>query len=215
MPGILFTSQPWGNLGLGLESSDDDVFASRESLRKNVSLKQIIFMKQTHSDKVAFVNGEDVIVDSDAIVTTEKSLGLAVLVGDCVPILIKSDIAVAAIHAGRLGMVNGIATKTVQAMREIGAKNFEAILGPSICHECYEVSAEMYREVIQIVPESATSEAVHKLNLQAGIASQLTSVGIEVLNLGICTREYSDFYSHRRSVSDSELEGRQVGLIYL
>lgn len=215
MPGILFTSTSWGNLGLGLQANEGDVLQRREDLRMSASLKKIIFMKQTHSDQVNFVNSQDSIVDCDAIITTEKSIGLAVLVGDCVPILIKSDIAVAAVHAGRVGMVNGIASKTAQAMREMGAENLEAILGPSICDECYEVSPEMYDAVVAVVPDSATSKESHKINLQAGVASQLTSQGVEVLNLGICTREFPDFYSHRRSVADSGAEGRQVGLIYL
>jgi YfiH family protein len=215
MSGILFTSQDWGNFGLGLGEDEKDVLANRNRLRKRTCLKNIIFMKQTHSDRVKVVTSENFIVEGDAIITTEKNLGLAVLVGDCVPVLVKSDIAVAAIHAGRVGMLNGITTKTVNAMREIGAKDFEAILGPSICKECYEVSPQMYKEVISSVPDSATTHAAHRLNLQDGIASQLTAMGIEVLNLGICTREHSDFYSHRRSQASGEPEGRQVGLIYL
>lgn len=215
MSGILFTSQAWGNLGLNIGDDESVVLQRRIDLQKNASVKKIIFMNQTHSDRVNFVTSEDSIVNCDAIITTEKSLGLAVLVGDCVPVLIKSDVAVAAVHAGRVGMVNGIVAKTIRAMKEMGAKNFEAILGPSICDECYEVSPQMYEEVIATVPDSATSADVHRLNLQAGVASQITALGIEVLNLGICTREYSDFYSHRRSQAENEAQGRQVGLIYL
>ena len=215
MSGILFTSQAWGNFGLNIGDEDEIVLARRDDLRKSASVKKMIFMNQTHSDRVSFVSSENDIVEGDAIITTEKSLGLAVLVGDCVPVLIKSDIAVAAIHAGRVGMVNGIATKAIRAMKEIGAKNFEAILGPSICEDCYEVSPQMYEDVIISVPDSATTHDVHRLNLQAGIASQITALGIEVLNLGICSRESLDFYSHRRSQEKGEPQGRQVGLIYL
>jgi YfiH family protein len=215
MSGILFTSREWGNFGLNIGEDEKSVLDNRDLLRKNTSLKKIVFMSQSHSDRVHVVTSDNVIVEGDAIITTEKSLGLAVLVGDCVPVLVKSDIAVAAIHAGRVGMLNGITTKTITAMKELGAKDFEVILGPSICDECYEVSPQMYEEVISSVPESATTHEVHRLNIQAGIVSQFTGLGIEVLNLGICTREYSDFYSHRRSQAYNEAEGRQVGLIYL
>lgn len=215
MAGLLFTSRSWGNFGLGISEDENSVLTRREELRNSLSLKSIVFMKQSHSDVVLVVNGSEDIVEADAIVSTEKGAGLAVLVGDCVPILIRGETCVAAIHAGRVGMVNGIVSKTVAMMRELGSAQFEAILGPSICADCYEVSPEMYREVIEEVPGSATDEERHRLDLQNGIASQLNAAGVEVLNLGICTREFPDFFSHRRSVSESEPEGRQLGLIYL
>lgn len=215
MSGLLFTSRSWGNFGLGVGEDEDAVFTRIEALRNSLSLKSIVFMKQSHSDVVVLVNGSEDIVEADAIVTTEKGAGLAVLVGDCVPILIRGETCVAAIHAGRVGMVNGIVSNTVAVMRELGSNQFEAILGPSICADCYEVSAEMYSEVIEKVPGSSTNDESHSLDLQNGIASQLIAAGVEVLNLGICTREFPDFFSHRRSVSESEPEGRQLGLIYL
>ena len=105
MSGLLFTSRSWGNFGLSVGEDEDAVFMRREALRNSLSLKSIVFMKQSHSDVVVFVNGSEDIVEADAIVTTEKGAGLAVLVGDCVPILIRGETCVAAIHAGRIGMV--------------------------------------------------------------------------------------------------------------
>jgi YfiH family protein len=172
-------------------------------------------MNQTHSDIVCEVDSNSRSIDADAIFTREKGVGLAVLAADCLPILIKSDIAVAAVHAGRVGMVNLIAEKTIRAMQNIGASRFEAIIGPSICGDCYEVALDMYENVIADHPESATSSSTHCLNLQSGVAAQLTKLGVEVLNMGICTLEFEDFYSHRRSQSHNIPEGRQVGVISL
>lgn len=215
MAGFLFTSAHWGNLGLRLGDVESDVLDRRENLRLSLSLPALVFMNQTHSNHVVQVSSSDTTVDADAIFTTEKGLGLAVLVGDCVPILLKAKEVVAAIHAGRIGMTNGIVEKTISAMREFGSSDIEAILGPSICSDCYEVSPEMYREIIAEHPQSATDEGKHSLNLQMGIATQLTDLGVETLNLGICTREHSEFFSHRRSHSESSPEGRQVGVISL
>jgi YfiH family protein len=221
MPGILFTSRAWGNFGLNLpedsgnKSVESDVIARREFLRQSTSVNDIVFMNQTHSDVVKIVDGSEKIVDADAIITTSRSVALAVLVGDCVPVLLKSDTVIAAIHAGRIGMTNGIIKKAVSLMMELGAGSIEAILGPSICVDCYEVDPDMYFAIIKNFPHSASSDAKHALNLQAAIASELNDEGVEVLNLGICTREHDDFYSHRRSISVSEPEGRQIGLVHL
>lgn len=215
MAGILFTSSAWGNLGLHVGDSESEVINRRLHLRKTLSLSQVYFMNQTHSDIVSEVDGNSGIIDADAIFTREKGIGLAVLAADCLPILIRSDIAVAAVHAGRAGMINLIAAKTILAMQAVGATNFEAIIGPSICGDCYEVPQDMYEAVIAKHPDAATSSVLHCLNLQSEVATQLTSLGVEVLNMGICTREFDDFYSHRRSQSQALSEGRQVGVIYL
>jgi len=215
MAGVLFTSSAWGNLGLRIGDSEPEVRDRRSQLRRSLSLSQLHFMNQTHSDIVCEVDSNSGSIDADAIFTREKGVGLAVLAADCLPILIKSDIAVAAVHAGRVGMTNLIAEKTIRAMQSIGASHFEAIIGPSICGDCYEVPVDMYESAIGEHPESSTSSSTHCLNLQSGVAAQLTRLGVEVLNMGICTLEFEDFFSHRRSQSKNLPEGRQVGVISL
>jgi YfiH family protein len=215
VPGILFTSIGWGNLGLRLNDTPEDVTRRRENLRKSLSLQSLVFMKQTHSNRAELVDGSIPTIDSDAIVTSQRGVGLAVLVGDCLPILLRSAHGVAAIHAGRVGMVNGIVASTLSQLRSLGESAIDAIIGPSICADCYEVSPEMYEEVVSTVPAAATNPQVHQLNLQAGVTRQLANEGVEVLNMGICTKESADFYSHRRSLSENLAEGRQVGVIYL
>lgn len=215
MSGALFTSVGWGNFGLRLNDSPQLVEERRENLRVSLSLKSLVFMNQTHSNVALTVDGSSSSVDADAIVTTQKGIGLAVLVGDCLPILLRSSHGVAAIHAGRAGMVNGVVPAAVHALRGLGNSTIEAIIGPSICAECYEVSPEMYAQVSSLIPASATNPDAHCLDLQSGVASQLTSDGIEVLNMGICTKESSEFYSHRRSLAAGLEQGRQVGIIYL
>jgi polyphenol oxidase len=215
MSGILFTSVGWGNFGLRLNDSPEQVESRRENLRASLSLQRLVFMNQTHSNTVLTVDGSQSSVDSDAIVTAQKGIGLAVLVGDCLPILLRSSHGVAAVHAGRVGMVNEIVHAAVFSLRSLGDSKIEAIIGPSICSECYEVSPEMYAQVSSLIPASATNADSHCLDLQSGVASQLTSEGIEVLNMGICTQESPEFYSYRRSMAKGLEQGRQAGVIFL
>ena len=235
MAGILFTSIGWGNFGLDLDESAEEVLKRRRSLEKSIATKSLVFMRQSHSNDVQIVTSSDHIgsgsqmtpVSADAIVSAEKNLSLAVLVGDCVPVLIHSKSAVAAIHVGRIGMTNGIIAKTLEALRSLeslespvspepaSAEKYEAILGPSICAKCYEVSLEMYQQVTQSFPQSATSEELHCLDLQSAITHQLVSEGVTVQNLGICTKESANHFSHRRSQMNGEAQGRQVGVVTL
>ncbi len=215
MAGILFTSASWGNFGLRIGDVESDVLARRKALEETISIGNIVFMNQSHSNEVVFTDGRSSVVDADAIVTSSKGVGLSVLVGDCVPILIRSSTSVAAVHAGRIGMTNGIIGKTVELMKSLGAQNFEAIMGPSICADCYEVSTQMYADVVLDFPHAATSVTRHGLDLQSEIGHQLSHEGVEVFNLGICTLEYSEYFSHRRSQRTGSAEGRQVGVIWL
>ena len=84
-------------------------------------------------------------------------------------------------------------------------------MGPSVCGECYEVSPEMYAEVIAQIPATATTAQKHALNLQQGLRFQLESLGVQVSEVARCTKEDSNYFSYRREQST----GRQIGVISL
>ena len=56
-------------------------------------------MKQTHSSEVKLINNEGT-YDSDGIETNTQNLPLVVRVADCMPILMKSQNLISAVHAG-------------------------------------------------------------------------------------------------------------------
>ena len=215
MAGYLFTSRAWGNLGLDIGDVDSLVFRNRQNLKSALSLDSLHFMRQTHSDTVMVAAGEDSVFDCDALITSDKGTGLAVLVGDCLPIIVTSSSVVGVIHAGRKGMMNGIVQKTIAQMRELGGKDLVATIGPSICRDCYEVSPQRYQEIIQNFPSAATNDEIHALDLAAEVKNQLTKMGIRTEVLGACTRENNGYFSHRRSTQKQETQGRQVGVVFL
>jgi hypothetical protein len=211
MPKIHFTSAP-DNLALHTGDIESVVRENRADLAQELQMPAIQFMAQTHSNTVKIVNSysaQD--IAADALVTTNQDIGLAVLVADCIPLLLSSTTAVAAVHVGRVGMTNGIIDKTLDAMEGLGATGIFAWIGPSICGQCYEVSSEMYEEVTTFFPGSATSVEKHSLDLPRGVIAILRERGIDTHALGICTLENSRFFSHRRDKSI----GRQAGVISL
>jgi YfiH family protein len=92
---------------------------------------------------VEIVTGEESLADTDAIVTRRCDITIGVRTADCVPIILYApDIrAVAAVHAGWRGTLGGIVDNTVALLRTLGADTarIQAIFGPSICGNCYEV----------------------------------------------------------------------------
>ena len=106
-------------------------------------------------------------------------LVLCVLVADCVPVLLADHDAgvVAAVHAGREGVRQGVVPAALSAMASLGARarHVTALLGPAVCGACYEVPEAMQREVARVAPAAAvrTRKGTPGLDLRAGIAEVL------------------------------------------
>jgi len=110
--------------------------------------KKLVTARQFHTTNAIVVNCsfEEDLPEADALVTTTPGLFLGVLAADCVPILLatpQGDV-VAAVHAGWRGAVGGILEATLEKMKELGAKQVFAGIGPCIWQDTYEVSQEFY-----------------------------------------------------------------------
>ena len=172
------------------------------------------FMNQVHGNELVVI---DHVLDQeptcDALITTTKGISLAVMVADCIPLLLISQEVVAAVHVGRAGLVNKVAIKALHHMRTLGAIEVHAILGPSICGRCYEVPFDMQQDVIADNPRafSTTPQGTPALNLPAGLIADLTAEGVSYEASPICTKEDPLYYSHRRD----NPTGRFVGVVSL
>ncbi len=195
----------------GVDAGDMKVEVARQDLQNLLSGSPIAFMNQSHSDQVVVVENADRMPDADALVTTTKGLSLAVLTADCLPILLASDVAVAAVHAGRIGVGNGIIEKTILQMQELGARDIAATIGPAICSECYEVAPTMYADFVSQVPASATNSDRHCLDLRSGAIAQLAAYGVSAVVRDICTKESVEYFSYRRDATTK----RQVSVVTL
>ena len=169
-------------------------------------------VSQVHGTDVAVVDaGTDLAVlstrSADALLSTRSGLGLAVRVADCVPVLFADAAAgvIAAAHAGRVGLADGVLQATVAAMRDAGAAAITAWIGPHICGRCYEVPETMAAEVGQRVPGSrgTTDRGTPGLDLGAGALGVLTGLGVRVHEVGRCTLQTPTLHSYRRDAAAS------------
>ncbi|MDO5535865.1 MAG: polyphenol oxidase family protein [Propionibacteriaceae bacterium] len=148
---------------------------------------------------------------ADAVATRRTGLGVAVRVADCVPILLAAPGAVAAVHAGRAGLLNGVITAAVEALAEAGEPPCRAWVGPHICARCYEVPEAMAEDAAEqwgLAP-TMTSWGTPSLDLGAAARAQLELCGVRVEVVSPCTRHEPGLHSHRGGSP-----GRQVGVIW-
>lgn len=180
-----------------------------------VETHKLVFPIQKHTDNVQIVtkdNYHEKFDYTDALITSENNIAIAVMGADCVPILLfdSENYVVAAIHSGWKGTVAGILLKTVQKMMDYFGTKPERIfagIGPSICSVNYEVGEEVYSQFIENFPNHrdivTNYHEPQKANVNLWKANQtwlkvagVKNENIEISNL--CT--YSNpnqFYSAR------------------
>jgi YfiH family protein len=191
--------------------SAETVARNRELLSKITG--PIQFMNQVHGDEVVEVKsiGDD--PTCDALITCAPGIALAVMVADCIPLLLSSSTVVGAVHVGRRGLMNSVAVKAVDAMRKLGADQIHAQLGPSICGRCYEVPQELADEVVAKHPaaSSLTNNLTPALDLPRALIADLVASGVTYEASTICTLENDEYFSYRRH----NITGRNAGVVWL
>jgi YfiH family protein len=209
-----FSHGDYSSWNLASHVGDDlaDVELNRTKLREQVG--DFVVMSQVHGDTVVVVDKVPAEVPvADALITNKRNLALVVMVADCIPLLLRSEELVAAVHVGRAGLMNTIALKTVARMRELGAMQISGSIGPAICGSCYEVPKDLHDQVSAIHPlaSSKTRIGTPALDLPKALIAALAADDVPVVISAGCTLEDDIYFSYRRN----QVTGRQAGVIKL
>ncbi|WP_427018929.1 laccase domain-containing protein [Pseudarthrobacter sp. P1] len=230
-PGIWvgFTGADAGNLAFHVGGDAGEVRANRAALAVELGLDtapaaaRLQFMDQVHGNDVAVVSAGDFAPEAGPTADAMVSLGepLAVLVADCVPVVLVGARAdhtpvLAVAHAGRPGVATSVVPRTVAAMRGQGAVSIRAWLGPSVCGACYEVPAALRDEVAAVAPASwsTTSWGTPALDLPAAVLAQLAAAGVAAQRIKACTLQERGLFSHRRFGREGGSQGRFAGVVH-
>lgn len=206
------------NCGLGSKDNVNHIHENRKRVEKELSPNSekpypLVTLKQIHSNicKIVHPNNNDKLGEGDALATSSTGLILGILTADCTPVLFfdPDNKVIGAAHAGWKGAKTGILSNTVSKMIELGAKlpSIQAIIGPTIHQESYEVGEEFFTAFLD---DSTSNEAFfinsdksshYLFNLPGFVISCLKDTGINsIFDLKRNTyTDKTDFYSWRRT----------------
>lgn len=217
-----------GELNLGF-SRGDEMSVVGENYKifcehMGVETEKLVLSDQVHETGIKRVTKKDAcgreikkkLQGIDGLCTDEPGLCLATSYADCVPLFFvdSKHHAIASSHSGWRGTVGKIGVRTVEKMqREFGScrEDVVAIIGPSICRDCYEVSGEVIQAFKKEYTKQQVEEIVYpgkrpnkyQLDLWAANYLALKEAGLKPEHIhvsGICTCCHPQlFYSHRAS----------------
>jgi polyphenol oxidase len=129
------------------EATNDE---SKSIISNVFGCDKLYLLDQQHTNKVELVEGQNNLNVADAMVTKKRNVALAILTADCVPVLFSDEKKqiIGAAHAGWRGARHNILSETVKSMKDLGANNITALIGPCIKQNNYEVDQSFYEDFI-------------------------------------------------------------------
>lgn len=217
-----------GGLNLGTHVGDDAAAVAQNRALVAAHLPAApAWLAQVHG--IAVVDAASVACDqpvADASIATRPGVVSAIMTADCLPVLFAdlNGTVVGGAHAGWRGLAAGVLGATVQAMREAGAGEITAWLGPAIGPAAFEVGEDVRGAFFAAIPSSPDEVAAAFLpyperagkylaNMNTLATLMLRDVGVTRVHGGEhCTVTEADrFYSYRRD----GVTGRQASLIWI
>jgi polyphenol oxidase len=204
------------SLNLGLLTDDDaaNVTENRRRLCKAAGADpaRLAMNRQVHAATVNRAEAGERGREGDGLWSDEPGVPMLKVTADCLPIALArrngAEPALALLHAGRLGLLQGIVEAGMEAL---GGK-LAAVIGPGIGPCCYEVG----EDIANAYRARFGAEALRGRNLDLWTVAErvLRTAGVESIErLDLCTAcDPEHFFSHRR---DGPVTGRQGVIGYV
>lgn len=211
---------PYASLNLGIRLGDDAASVASNTIIVREHLPRFPqWLMQEHGATVVAAHDLSDVPVADAAWTDRPGVVCAVLVADCLPVLLcdRAGTVVGIAHAGWRGLASGVIERTVEAMQR-PACELLAWLGPAIGPEAFEVGQDVYDAFVQ--RDAAASAAFrhrpggkYLADLYALARQRLCATGImAAYGGGFCTvTEAERFYSFRRD----KVTGRMAALVWM
>jgi polyphenol oxidase len=201
------------NLGLLTDDLPANVAENRRRLCAAVGVdsERLAMNRQVHAAQVNRAEAGERGKPGDGLWTDEPGVPMLKVTADCLPIVLartNGSPGLALLHAGRLGLLEGIVEAGVAAL----GGRLAAVVGPGIGPCCYEIGDEIADEY----RARFGAKALNGRNLDLWTLSErvLRDAGVEsVERLDLCTAcDPEQFFSHRR---DAGVTGRQGVIGYV
>jgi hypothetical protein len=190
-----------------------------------------VIAEQVHGAQVAVVGAGDTgsgwreretaIAATDALVTRERGVPLAILVADCAAVALVAPGGVLGLaHAGWRGLAGGVLEATLERMAALAAApagDCAALIGPCIRGCCYEVGEEVWRQFPGECLAATDRPETRRLDLMAAVIHRLRTIGLgkdRIHSVALCASCRSDlFFSHRRATREGLAATGRMALI--
>ncbi|NSW76632.1 MAG: peptidoglycan editing factor PgeF [Candidatus Atribacteria bacterium] len=190
----------------------------RERLKEVLLIDTLVTASQVHGTRWVVVDGppgEKPV--ADALLTAQRGVCLGVLVADCLPLLFVDPVkeALAVVHAGWRGVVDGIHLEVLRAMETVFGSQVSDLLvgiGPGIGECCFAVGEEVARRFARRgTRRIREKEGYFFVDLPGVVQDELEEYGVKKRNIensNLCTVCHGEmFHSFRR---EKELAGRNI-----
>ncbi|HEY3018031.1 MAG TPA: polyphenol oxidase family protein [Gaiellaceae bacterium] len=201
------------NLGLLTDDEAANVEENRRRLCKAVGadVERLAMNRQVHAATVNRAEAGERGKAGDGLWTDERGLPMLKVTADCLPVALARQNgrpALALLHAGRLGLLEGILEAGVATL----GGRISAVIGPGIGPCCYEVGDEIAEAYRARFGKGAAKG--RKLDLWWVSERVLRDADVtNVERLDLCTAcNPESFFSHRR---DRGVTGRQGVIGYI
>ena len=201
------------NVGRKTRDKPENVDENRRRLCEAVGVEpeRLALNRQVHGTTVNRAEAGERSKDGDGLWTDEPGVPMLAFSADCLPIAlarVNGTPGLALLHAGRLGLLDGIVQAGVAAL----GGPLMAIVGPGIGPCCYEVG----EDILGAYRARFGQDVLRGRNLDLWTATEraLREAGVDAVErLDVCTAcEAGRFFSHRR---DGPMTGRQGVIGYV
>jgi polyphenol oxidase len=194
------------NLGRSTRDDSENVDENRRRLCETVGVdrERLALNRQVHGATVNRAEAGERTKDGDGLWTDEPDVPMLAFSADCLPIAlarVEGNPGLALLHAGRMGLLEGIVEAGVAAL----GGTIAAIVVPWIGPCCYEVG----EDILAAYRARFGPGVIQGRNLDLWTAAEdvLREAGVEgVERVDVCTACDDRFFSHRR---DGPVTGRQ------
>lgn len=225
------SSDMFATMNLGSETSpyQDNPANIEENYRRiaksiGFDVNSVVVSMQVHKTNILKVDKKDCgkglfvtrdFDEIDGLITNQPGVTLVTKYADCVPLYFVDPVkkAIGLTHSGWRGTVKKIGKITVEEMQEnyeCDPKDIIAVVGPSICVDCYEIGGETIEEFKKAFPYYQEDKILipkdngkYLCDLWSANRSVLIEAGLLPENIhisGVCTSCNSDWlFSHRKT----------------
>jgi len=224
-----FSNRAWGNMSLFYGDTAGALENRRSFLEEQgIDYRDLVCGQQVHGSAVTRIQKTDkgkgaisydtAIPSTDAFITDERNLPLAVFTADCLSVFIYEPHtpSIGLVHAGWRSTRNNIVGETIKLMQKelnIAAKDLFISFGPAIRGCCYTVAEDFTGfEPSDLIKRNKR----YYLDLAGINKKQLLDLGVKdknILDPQICTSCHNeDFFSYRKEGNGC---GRMMSVIML